>query len=263
VRVLATQGLQTFLVDARSEAERALAREIAELVCAKPTAVLGLATGNTPIGVYAELARLHQRGEIDFARVVTFNLDEYLGLPPGDARSFRSWMRVELFDHVNLARENACFPDVHAPEHLLDGACARYEEAIRRTGGIDLLVLGIGRNGHIAFNEPGSERESRTRVVELAPVTRDDAALAFGSASAVPECAITMGIATILAARRIRVLAFGEKKAAIVARALAGDIGPSLPATFLREHADATLHVDRAAAAEVLNGALETRKLDA
>jgi glucosamine-6-phosphate deaminase len=251
VRAIENQSLVTFVADERSEAERSVAREIAELVRAKPSAVLGLAAGNTPIGVYAELARLHRAGELDLRCVVTFNLDEYIGLASGDPRTFRSRTRSDFLDRVNVAPDNVHFPDVDVSAEASSGACAKYEATIRGAGGIDLLLLGIGRNGHIAFNEPGSIRSSRTRVVELAPETRADAATVFGSPSEVPERAMTMGVATILEAKRIRVLALGESKAAVVARTLSEPIGSTLPATYLREHADATLHVDRAAASRI------------
>lgn len=237
----------------RAEAERELATEIAELVRARPDAVLGLATGNTPTGLYRELARMHREERLDLARVRTFNLDEYCGLGPDHPRSFRRWMREHLFDSAGLAAANTGFPDVAdrsgGPRAEERGdPCAEYERAIEDAGGIDLLVLGIGRNGHVAFNEPGSTRASRTRRVELHPWTRADAAAAFGGLERVPTHAITMGIATILEARRLRVLAFGPEKRALVARTLAARADPDWPASQLHGHADLRLLVDRAAA---------------
>jgi glucosamine-6-phosphate deaminase len=245
------QRLPTIVVEHRRDADAALAREIAALVRAKPQTVIGLAAGNTPVGVYAELARMHRDERLELARVVTFNLDEYLGLPSGDARTFRRHMQTQLFDHVDVRAANIHTPPCEIAREQINAACARYEQAIRDAGGLDLLILGIGRNGHIGFNEPGSTRDSRTRVVELAASTRADAAHAFGGIERVPERAITMGVATILDARRIRAMAFGASKAEIVERVLASPIGPEVPATFLREHADATLHLDRAAAAAI------------
>jgi glucosamine-6-phosphate deaminase len=290
VNVRENQSLRTIVVDARADAERSVASEIAELVRSKPACVLGLATGMTPIGVYAELARMHRDERLDLSCVVTFNLDEYIGLPSGDPRTFRRWMQARFFDHVNVRAENIHLPECGEPEarttanearersiasqdHSLRDAsacmkddsssasksssdqlaksCERYEHAIADAGGIDLLILGIGRNGHIGFNEPGSARSSRTRVVDLSAMTRADAATTFGGIERVPERAITMGLATILEARAIRVMAFGREKSEIVARTLSEPIGVALPATFLHEHANATLHIDRAAAAEI------------
>lgn len=248
---IAKQTLPTFVVEERAQADRAVAAEIEALVRAKPTAALGLATGNTPIGVYAELVRLHREAGLDFSRVVTFNLDEYLGLPLGHPRTFRCWMCDHFFDHVNLAPDNIHMPDAGLPPERAVESCARYEAAIQAAGGLDLLILGIGRNGHIGFNEPGSTRDSRTRIVDLAPLTRADAAATFGSLDEVPKQAITIGVATILDARAIRAMAFGPSKAEIVARTLSAPIGPDLPATFLRQRAHVTLHVDRDAAARI------------
>ena len=237
------------VVEDRAEAERAVALEIAELVGARPEAVLGLATGTTPVGVYRDLRALVASGELDLSRAHTFNLDEYLGLERGDPRSFRARMDAELFDAARIARADlpdcACAPADEARE------AARYERAIAAAGGIDLQILGIGRNGHVGFNEPGSARSTRTRAVELAPETRADAAAAFGGLERVPRRAITIGIATILDARRLRVLAFGAAKSAIVARALRGPIGPEVPASFLREHDDVVFWLDRDAAREL------------
>ncbi|MBI5363289.1 MAG: glucosamine-6-phosphate deaminase [Planctomycetes bacterium] len=237
----------------RTQAERELAVEVAELVRVRPDAVLGLATGNTPTGLYRELARMHRDEGLDFASVRTFNLDEYCGLTPDHPRAFRRWMREHFFDPAGIPAANTGFPDVGenvgAPgaSDRID-PCADFERAIRDAGGIDLLVLGIGRNGHVAFNEPGSERASRTRRVELHPWTRADAAAAFGGLDRVPTHAITMGIATILEARRLRVLAFGPEKRALVARTLAATADPDWPASQLHGHPDLRLLVDRSAA---------------
>jgi glucosamine-6-phosphate deaminase len=254
VKKIETSSLPTFVVDHRSEADREIAREIAELVRAKPDAVLGLPTGNTPVGVYAELVRLHREQGLSFVRITTFNVDEYLGLTPGHPRTFRRWMHEHFFDHVDVRPENIRLPDAGLPPDRAAEGSARYEAAIQAAGGIDLLVLGIGTNGHIGFNEPGSTRETRTRVVDLDAVTRADAAAAFGRLDAVPVQAITIGVATILDARAIRVMALGTRKAAIVARTLSDPVGPALPATFLREQARVTLHLDREAAVGIANG---------
>jgi glucosamine-6-phosphate deaminase len=249
VKRLPDVSLPTYLVASREEAERAVAREVVELVRAKPAAVLGLPTGNTPIGVYRELIRAHGAGEVSFARATAFNLDEFLGVEQGHAASFERWMETKLLEHVDFERSRCHIPRVGGG--VLDAAevARAYESAIETAGGIDLLLLGIGRNGHIGFNEPGSASDSRTRVVELHPETREDAASAFGGLARVPTHAITMGVATMLNARAIRVLAFGARKAEIVRRTLVDPRSSACPSTFLRGHRDVTLMIDRDAAA--------------
>jgi glucosamine-6-phosphate deaminase len=237
----------------RSEACRTLAREVTGLVSSiqasgRP-AVLGLATGRTPLPFYAELIRLHREGELSFARIITFNLDEYLGLPAGHPESYHSFMRRELFDHVDIPAANIHIPDGMVAPEKLAAHCAAYEDAIRAAGGIDFQLLGIGRTGHIGFNEPGSPRDSRTRRVELDPITRQDAAPSFGGLDHVPTHAISMGCGTILEARKIALLAWGEAKAAIVNEALTGPVTDQVSASFLQEHPDATFYLDAAAGA--------------
>lgn len=236
--------------ESRGAAERAVAAEIAALVRRRPDAVLGLATGNTPTGVYAELVRLHREDGLDLSRVRTFNLDEYCGIAPRDPRTFRAWMEQVFFGPAGIALANTHFPDgvehgraLHLEE--LPRHVEAFERAIQAVGGIDLQLLGIGRNGHVGFNEPGSTRASRTRRVELHAWTREDAAKSFGGLEHVPTHAITMGVATILEARALRVLAFGAAKRALVARTLASEPDPAWPASYLRAHADARLVVDR------------------
>jgi glucosamine-6-phosphate deaminase len=212
----------------RTEACRILAAELAELVSSinasgRP-AVLGLATGRTPLPFYAELIRAHREGKLSFANVVTFNLDEYLGLPGGHPESYRAFMQRELFDHVDIPAANI---------HIPDGS------------------VGIGRTGHIGFNEPGSPRDSRTRKVELDPITREDAAPAFGGLEHVPAHAISMGCGTILEARKIALLAWGKAKAWIVKEALTGPITDQVSASFLQEHPDATFYLDAEAGSEL------------
>jgi glucosamine-6-phosphate deaminase len=236
-----------------TEACRILAAEVVGQVAAVQAtgrpAVLGLATGRTPLPFYAELIRLHRAGKLSFARILTFNLDEYLGLPAGHPESYHSFMRRELFDHVDIPAENVHIPDgMVAPEQLA-AHCAAYEEAIRAAGGIDFQLLGIGRTGHIGFNEPGSPRDSRTRRVELDPITRQDAAPSFGGLDQVPTHAISMGCGTILEARKIALLAWGSAKAAIVKEALTGPVSDRVSASFLQEHPDATFYLDTAAGA--------------
>lgn len=209
--------------------------------------VLGLPTGNTPKGMYWELVRMHQAGELDFAGVVTFNIDEYWGLPPDHPMSFAYYLRTHLLQHVNVAPENAHWPDVGQDPAA---ACQAYEDQIRAVGGLDLAVLGIGHNGHIGFNEPGTAFDSVTHLVRLAQETRlaNYRGYGFKDLADVPEYAITMGIQTIMAARRVLLLASGRAKAAAVARAVQGPVTEAVPASILQRHPDATLIVDEAAA---------------
>jgi glucosamine-6-phosphate deaminase len=236
-------------------ASRAVARRIAEVVRARAAegrrAVLGLATGHAPVNVYRELARMHREDGLDFSHVVTFNLDEYWPIDPKARQSYHMWMHENLFRFVNVRPENVHLPPGTASEADLDALCRGYEQAIAGAGGIDLQVLGIGRVGHIGFNEPGSDRASRTRRVRLDKVTRKDAAADFFGEENVPQMAITMGVATILEARQICLLAFGEHKAPIVRRAVEDEVTPAVPASFLQEHPQATFYLDEAAAADL------------
>jgi glucosamine-6-phosphate deaminase len=213
--------------------------------------VLGLATGSTPLGIYRELIRRHQAGEVDFARVITFNLDEYYPMPPDSPHSYRRYMWENLFAHVNIQPEHVHIPDGSVPRERLAEHCAAYERAIVEAGGIDLQLLGIGKSGHIGFNEPGSSQDSRTGVATLDTVTRRDAAADFFGEENVPREALTMGVATILSAREIALIATGEHKAEIVARAVEGEVSPDVAATFLQRHANTTAYLDLAAAAEL------------
>lgn len=222
---------------------------IARLVRQKPSAVLGLATGGTPIGCYDVLIEMHGRGELDFSRVRTFNLDEYVGLPPEHPQSYRRFMQERLFDHVNLDPANCRVPDGMADD--LAEACEAYEASIRGAGGIDLQLLGIGRDGHIAFNEPGSSLSSRTRVKHLTIETIRDNARFFDDPESVPRMAVTMGVGTILDARRCLLLATGKGKAAVIRAAVEGPITASVTASALQWHRDVVTVLDEAAAAEL------------
>ncbi|RKY70466.1 MAG: glucosamine-6-phosphate deaminase, partial [Candidatus Latescibacterota bacterium] len=193
---------------------------VAGIVRNKPDCVLGLATGSTPIGLYKELIRMHQEEGLDFARVTTFNLDEYYGLAPEHDQSYHYFMHDNLFNHINVSPANINVPSGTAPD--VNGACAHYEEMIEEAGGIDIQVLGIGGDGHIAFNEPGSSLGSRTRLVTLDEGTIKDNARFFEKEEDVPHLAITMGVGTILEARKCLVLASGAKKAGIIAEAVEG-----------------------------------------
>jgi glucosamine-6-phosphate deaminase len=237
------------------DASRAVAREIADLVQSRAAGgkktVLGLATGSTPVGVYDELIRLHREEGVSFKTVVTFNLDEYWPMPADALQSYHRFMREHLFDHVDIPDANIHIPDGTLSRDEVAAACLRYEERIRDAGGIDLQLLGIGRTGHIGFNEPGSPLESRTRLITLDGVTRADAASDFFGEWNVPRQAITMGVGSILDARRVVLLAFGEHKAPIVRKAVEEPPCSHVSASALQQHADARFVLDAAAAARL------------
>jgi glucosamine-6-phosphate deaminase len=247
--------IPTLVFPTSTQASRHVALMIESLIRQNNSAgratVLGLPTGSTPVGLYRELIRLHREAGLDFSRVVTFNLDEYFPISPDDPQSYRRWMKETFFDHVNIKPANIHIPDgTIAPEDA-EEFCARYEHLIRRAGGIDLQILGIGRTGHIGFNEPGSTRHSRTRMVTLDPVTRRDAASSFFGEENVPQQALTMGVGTILEARKVVIMAFGEHKAAIVQRAVEGPVTDAIAASFLQQHADTSFLLDEPAAAHL------------
>src|SRR5438552_5313329 len=250
-----SERLRTVVFPEHSDLALAVADRSAEIIQrqtrAKGRAVLGLATGSTPLGVYEELIRRHQAGDVDFSRVVTFNLDEYYPMAPDSTHSYHRYMWENFFALVNIAKENVHIPDGTIPRERVVEACAAYEEAIRAAGGIDFQLLGIGKTGHIGFNEPGSDASSRTRIVSLETLTRRDAAADFFGVENVPREAITMGVATILDAREIALMATGEHKAGIVARAVEGEISPDVAATFLQRHPSASVYLDLPAAAEL------------
>ncbi|MES1210451.1 MAG: glucosamine-6-phosphate deaminase [Pseudomonadota bacterium] len=235
------------LPTAEAACQRA-ARIVARLVRAKPDAVLALPTGTTPRGIYAELVRQHRAEGLSFARVTAFNLDEYVGLPPDHPGSFRRALQEALYSHVDLAADRAHAPDATAAD--LNGACRRYEERIAAVGGLDLALLGVGGDGHIAFNEPTSSLGSRTRLKTLADETRAANQASFGP-EPVPRHALTMGIATILSARRCVLVALGSAKAAAVARLVEGPLTAMVPASALQLHPHATVITDEAAAARL------------
>ncbi|HKW40772.1 MAG TPA: glucosamine-6-phosphate deaminase [Gemmatimonadales bacterium] len=249
------ERLRTVVVPDHDDLALRLADRIAAVIAretaAKGRCVLGLATGSTPLGIYRELIRRHQAGELDFARVVTFNLDEYYPMPPTSPHSYHRYMWENLFAHVNIRRENVHIPDGSVPRERVAEHCAAYEQAIVAAGGIDFQMLGVGKSGHIGFNEPGSAADERTRLVTLDTVTRRDAAADFFGEDNVPREAITMGVATILEAREIALIATGEHKAGIVARAVEGEMSQDVAATFLQGHPNTTVYLDLAAAAEL------------
>lgn len=233
-------------VDAMS---RQSAEMIADVIRRKPRAVLGLATGSTPVGTYKELIRLHKEEGLDFSRVVTFNLDEYVGLSHDHPQSYHHFMWENLFKHVNINAKNVHIPDGTAKD--VPGFCREYEEQIVKAGGLDVQLLGIGSNGHIAFNEPGSSLGSRTRVKTLDMKTRQDNARFFRTLDEVPKYAITMGIGTIMEARQLILLANGSGKADAIAKTVEGPITAIVPATIVQLHPKATIIVDQEAASKL------------
>jgi glucosamine-6-phosphate deaminase len=240
--------------DAR-EASRYVAQSIALAIRQKQQdgekIVLGLATGSTPIKVYEELVRMHKEEGLSFRNVVTFNLDEYYPMPKEARQSYWRFMHEYLFDHVDIRPENIHIPDGTLPIEEVAAYCERYEKLIDLAGGIDIQILGIGRTGHIGFNEPGSWETSTTRMVRLDHLTRHDAIKDFGSEDEVPYRAITMGIASIFKARTIYLMAFGQHKARIISQAVEGDISHSVPASFLQKHPNTRVILDRSAAEEL------------
>lgn len=228
----------------------AVSKEAAQLVVSrlltKPNLVLGLATGSTPIGLYQELIRRCREDGLDLTKITSFNLDEYVGVPPDHPHSYHRFMREQLFDHMSLDPRHVHIPNGMAMD--IEAHCDWYEEQIRRAGGIDLQVLGVGANGHIAFNEPGSSLGSRTRVKTLSHKTREDNARFFASMDEVPRYAITMGIGTIMEARELLMLVTGESKAAALRDAVEGPLTAMVPASMIQMHRKAYVIVDRAAA---------------
>ncbi len=214
--------------------------------------VLGLATGSTPLTLYEALIRRHTEQDLDFSTAISFNLDEYVGLSPEHDQSYRYFMNVSLFDHININKKNTHVPSGHTTDfEALEAICEEYEQRINDVGGIDVQVLGIGANGHIGFNEPGSSLGSLTRIKTLTNRTREDNARFFSSMDEVPKYAVTMGIGTILNARRVVLLANGENKAAAVAAALEGPVTASCPASALQLHRYATYVIDQTAASQL------------
>lgn len=249
------ERIKTVVYTSASKACAELAREIVDLIQIRrregKRTVLGLATGSTPVGLYRELIRLHREEQVSFRDVCTFNLDEYLGLPPAHSQSYSHFMQEQLFRHIDIPAEQIHIPDGTVSRQQVFQDCRHYEDKILALGGIDLQVLGIGRTGHIGFNEPGSHAESRTRLVSLDSLTRRDAARDFLGENNVPRYAITMGVGTILEARQVALLAWGASKAQVVARAVEGEMTDSLPASFLQLHANVRFFVDEAAATEL------------
>jgi glucosamine-6-phosphate deaminase len=241
--------MQVIIRPTEEEATRIVATLVANAIRVNPDIVLGLATGLTMERLYALLVRMHKEESLDFSLVRTFNLDEYVGLTADDGRSYHAYMTKHLFSGINIDRRNT---------HLLDGTakdlgaeCRRYEELIRHCGGIDLQLLGIGRDGHIGFNEPGSALYSRTRDKSLTPMTRRDNAKHFVDPSQMPHRALTMGVGTILDTRKLLLLATGESKAAVMAKAIEGPITSRMTATAIQLHQHCVVVADEAAASKL------------
>ncbi len=250
-----TERIPVVIMEDHEDLSWAVARRMAEVIREKndrgEMAVLGLATGSTPIGVYRELIRMHRDEGLDFSKVLTFNLDEYYPMAPDSAHSYVRFMWENFFTAIAIPRENVHIPDGTVSRENVDAHCLAYEKAIRAAGGIDFMLLGVGRSGHIGFNEPGTSRESRTHLVFLDSITRADAASDFFGEENVPLEALTMGVASILDAKEIALLATGEHKAPVVKRALEGDIHPDVAATYLQTHPAATVYLDVPAASDL------------
>ena len=236
-------------------AAKNLAAEVASLIKTRAEegkhVVLGLATGATPLPFYAELIRLHKEEGLSFANVISFNLDEYCGLPREHKESYWYFMHQNLFNHIDIKPENINLPSGTVSQEEIPAHCLAYEKAIAAAGGIDLQILGIGRTGHIGFNEPGSDDTTLTRQVHLDDLTKKDAGPAFGGIENVPCTAITMGVATIMGAHKVALMAWGEKKASIVKEAVEGPVTIEVAASYLQNHKDATFYLDKAAAADL------------
>ena len=239
------------LIEAKdyNDMSRKAANIISAQVIMKPHAVLGLATGSTPVGAYKQLVEWYNKGDLDFANVTSVNLDEYKGLSPENDQSYRYFMNTNLFNHVNINKERTFVPNGLEPDS--EKACAAYNEIIRSVGGIDLQLLGLGNNGHIGFNEPGAAFEKETHCVDLTESTIQANKRFFESADDVPRQAYTMGIGTIMKAKKILLVVNGEGKADIVAKAFFGPVTPEVPASILQLHRDVTIVADKAALSKI------------
>ena len=253
--------------DDKQAAVNKLASETADLIRSNDAAgkhtVLGLATGSSPIDYYKALIHLHKTAGLSFQNVITFNLDEYVGLDRDHPESYWYFMHHHLFNHIDIKPENIHLPSGMLSDDDIPAHCAQYEQDIIDAGGIDLQILGIGRTGHIGFNEPGSPKDSLTRAIELNEITREDAAPAFGGLDHVPTTAITMGCGTILAAKRIVLMAWGKAKAPIIFEAATGPVNDIVSASYLQEHPNASFYIDKDAASFFIgkNAASDLREI--
>ena len=238
--------MEVVILNGSKQIARLAADAVEDLLRSKPDAVLGLATGSSPLPVYDELAARHERDGLDFSRASGFALDEYVGLPPGHPESYREVVRREFTNRVNIRPENVHGPDGAAAD--IPAACRAYEEAIAAAGGVDLQILGVGTDGHIAFNEPGSSFASRTRIKSLIEQTRRDNARFFPNLADVPHHVLTQGLGTIMEARHVILLATGAQKAQAVREFVEGPVAAICPASILQFHPHATVLLDEAAA---------------
>jgi glucosamine-6-phosphate deaminase len=241
--------MEVIILPTAAEASEVAARLIARQVREKPSSVLGLATGSTPCKLYQLLARMHREDGLDFSKATTFNLDEYVNLDPTHPASYHQFMEENFFSHVNLRRESVHIPDgmvADVPAH-----CSDYERAIRKAGGIDLQILGLGSDGHLGFNEPGSSLASRTRIKTLTERTRSDNARFFTGAQEVPHHVITMGLGTIMESRMCLLLAFGKGKAQAVAASVEGPVTASVPGSLLQFHPQVKVLLDAESASSL------------
>jgi len=249
------EKLHNIICDSSIEGSKLIAHTIAGLIEQKQKnnemCVLGLATGSSPISVYRELVRLHQEEGLSFQNVISFNLDEYYPISKDDIQSYHYFMHIHLFNHVDIKPENIHIPNGELPTDKTRNFCIKYEKKIESAGGIDIQILGIGRTGHIGFNEPGSHRNSKTRTITLDHLTSYDAASSFQGIENVPRKAITMGIQTILSAKRVLLMAWGTNKADIINKAIEGTVSSSIPTTYLQLHRNTTLVLDNEAASEL------------
>ena len=249
------EKLPVTVYPSRSTASVEVAKRIAAIITAKQhkgeAAVLGLATGDTPVNVYQELVRMHKEEDLSFSNVITFNLDEYFPMQPDARQSYVAYMNENLFNHIDIDRSNIHIPDGTLAQKNIAAFCLDYEKKIEALGGLDLQILGIGRTGHIGFNEPGSAPNSGTRLVTLADLTRRDASREFGSKENVPAKAITMGIGTIFKAREIILMAWSKTKASIIKKAVEGEITSRVPATYLQLSDKIEFVLDSDAASEL------------
>lgn len=241
--------MQIYIYPDKEKLAQAAASMIAGLVIEKPDAILGLATGDTPVPTYQEMIRLNREGVVSFEETRTFNLDEYVGIAPDHPQSYRRFMNEQLFNHIDIDMDNTQVPSGFADAD----AAADYDMQIEAAGGVDLQVLGIGRNGHIGFNEPGSDFSRTTHIVELTENTRDANARFFDSIDEVPTHAVSMGIGTIMHAKKILLIATGANKADAVAEMLNGPITPNMPASVLALHQNVVVMLDADAAAKLIN----------
>ncbi|NEZ48030.1 glucosamine-6-phosphate deaminase [Clostridium niameyense] len=238
--------MKIIVVDNYDEMSKKGADIIASQVILKSNSILGLATGDTPLGIYERLIDMHKKGDVDFSEVRTFNLDEYYKLKEEDPQSYHYFMDNNLFNHINIKRENINIPNGNAED--IEKECANYDNKIYEFGGIDVQILGIGVNGHIGFNEPDSKFEAKTHLVKLKEKTIESNSRLFNSIDEVPTKAVSMGMKTIMQSKKIVLLASGKVKAEAILKAVKGDISPEVPASILQLHNDVTVIIDKEAA---------------